>query len=383
MKTIRRYLLPALVTVAMPTIPLRAQPVQVAVYAGPGAGAEYVAALESAMAGQADLVVRRIQPADILAGGLNAVDVLVMPGGGSGGESLALGPAGRDLVRAFLRDGGGYVGVCAGAYLATTDDPANLRILDAKLVDADHWWRGVGTPGIRLTTFGQSVLGVTGSDYAYKYVNGPLLAPAGDAALPDYAAVATFSTEIVQNGAPAGVMIGTTAIATAAYGAGRVFVTSGHPELTPGLEGWIPRAARWAGRRVLRGRPIALRASTVVNVRSGPGPGYAVVGTVPAGHLYAGAFRSGGWWRIDFNGAAGWTNAAYYAPAAGVAAVKVTADVLNVRSGPGTANPLLGTVAMGQVYVLAVPTSSGGWYQIFWGGRTGWVYGGYVLRTTL
>ena len=379
--------------------PLFAQPAAVALYAGPGADPAYVAALETSMAGRTDLVVRRVLPADILAGALGAFDVLAMPGGGSGGQSAALGPAGRDIVRAFIRDGGGYMGFCAGTYLATLDSPDNLRIANVRLVDADHWWRGAGTAGIRLTSDGQKILGVTGTDYAYRYVNGPLLAPAGDANLPACTTLATFTTELAQNGAPTGVMIGTTAIASAAYGAGRVFLTSGHPEFTPGLEGWVPRAARWAGRRVLRGRPIALRASADVNVRTGPGTAYPVVGRVPAANIYAGAFRAGGWWRIDFDGKTGWTNGAYYTAAPGIVAVKVNTEILNVRGGPGAVYTILGTVAYGQYYVVmsATPLNGGstgltsggsteltaGWYQILWAGRTGWVYAGYAVKVLL
>jgi len=45
-------------------------------------------------------------------------DVVLFPGGGGAGEADALGSAGLAAVRAFVAAGGGYVGICAGAFLA-------------------------------------------------------------------------------------------------------------------------------------------------------------------------------------------------------------------------------------------------------------------------
>ncbi|MBR3778027.1 MAG: hypothetical protein IKL02_10610, partial [Kiritimatiellae bacterium] len=50
-------------------------------------------------------------------GALDSVDVLVMPGGSSVGESKSLGEEGREKLKSFVRNGGGYVGTCAGCSL--------------------------------------------------------------------------------------------------------------------------------------------------------------------------------------------------------------------------------------------------------------------------
>ena len=39
-------------------------------------------------------------------------------------------------------------------------------------------------------------------------------------------------------------MVNTPAIARGTYGKGRLFVSSAHPEQTPGLEGWIEKTVR-------------------------------------------------------------------------------------------------------------------------------------------
>ena len=62
------------------------------------------------------------------------------------------------------------------------------------------------------------------------------MAPADDPDIPDYDTIATFKTEIAKNGAPVGVMKGTTAIAHGQFGQGRVICFSPHPEMTKGLE---------------------------------------------------------------------------------------------------------------------------------------------------
>lgn len=127
----------------------------------------------------------------------------------------------------------------------------------------------------------------------------------------------------------------------------------------------------------------ALRATGTVNVRSGPGTGYAVVGQVPTGHTYVGIARSGEWWKIYFNGSLGWTHGAYYTTLSGTTGVKVTTDTLNVRSGPGTGHSILGQVYMGQIYFWTQYEGLNGWYKICWRGGYGFVSGTYVTRVAL
>ena len=62
---------------------------------------------------------------------------------------------------------------------------------------------------------------------------------------PDYESLAIFETEIAKNGAPRGVMAGTSAAVRSHFGKGRVFCFSPHPELTDGLHHLIPLAVQW------------------------------------------------------------------------------------------------------------------------------------------
>ena len=58
-------------------------------------------------------------PDDVIRGQLTTdkFDVLLIPGGFAQNTLDALGKTGGERVRAFVRSGGGYVGICAGAYL--------------------------------------------------------------------------------------------------------------------------------------------------------------------------------------------------------------------------------------------------------------------------
>jgi putative intracellular protease/amidase len=68
---------------------------------------------------------------DIRSGGLAKLDLLIQPGGSGGGQGRHLGEGGRDAIRDFVQDGGGFIGICAGAYLASADYTWSLNILDA------------------------------------------------------------------------------------------------------------------------------------------------------------------------------------------------------------------------------------------------------------
>ena len=75
-------------------------------------------------------------------------------------------------------------------------------------------------------------------------------APGNKDDIPDYETIATYKTEIAKNGAPAGVMAGTTAMAKGKFGRGHVFCFSPHPEMTKGLEPLV----RYAIEDVTKGR---------------------------------------------------------------------------------------------------------------------------------
>jgi glutamine amidotransferase-like uncharacterized protein len=223
-----------------------AKPVRVAIYEDVGASPNKLVPL---LEKQPSIQVTRVTAEQIRSGALDQVDVLIHPGGSGGKQGNNLAEAGRERVRAFVRRGGGYIGICAGAYLATCDYTWSLHILDAKVIDKQHWARGNDPVNVAFSDEGRTLLAAPSATCSILYFQGPLLAPAGNPDLADYEALGTYDGEVAKNGAPTGVMKGTTAIARAPFGEGRVICFSPHPEKTAGLEGMITRAIHWAAKR--------------------------------------------------------------------------------------------------------------------------------------
>lgn len=124
-------------------------------------------------------------------------------------------------------------------------------------------------------------------------------------------------------------------------------------------------------------------ATTTLNVRGGPGTGYAILGTVLSGQLYVQSAVSGAWSKIWFDGREGWCYSSYLTTVTGATAVKVNTAALNVRTGPGTGYTIAGKAYQNQVYVWTTSTTTG-WYRICWGGSgSRYVFGSYVVRVAL
>lgn len=228
--------------------PVDAARINVGVYHGAGTS-DSRAKLITLLSKQANLDVRDLTVDDIRAGKWQSVQVLIHPGGSGGGQGKALGEEGRKSVREFVSNGGGFVGICAGAYLASADYDWSLHILDAKVIDRQHWNRGFGTVELTLSPRGQDFFKTDRDRLSIYYHQGPLLAPANNPEIDDYSDLAKFETEIVKNGASAGVMRGCTAIAAGQFRKGRVLGISPHPELTSGEESLLLRGIQWAANR--------------------------------------------------------------------------------------------------------------------------------------
>jgi glutamine amidotransferase-like uncharacterized protein len=122
-------------------------------------------------------------------------------------------------------------------------------LLDARVVDREHWARGTGDVLISLTPAARHAFAADEDEVTIYYGQGPLLAPAERDDIADYQLLASYETEIAENGAPTGVMKGTTAIARGKFGKGRVFCFSPHPEKTPELDPYVRAAVHWVAER--------------------------------------------------------------------------------------------------------------------------------------
>ena len=128
--------------------------------------------------------------------------------------------------------------------------------------------------------------------------------------------------------------------------------------------------------------------ASTLNVRSGPGTNYSVVGKVYKGNSVEILSSSNGWHKIKMsNGSTGWSSGQYLntsgtsnggttTPSTGKKGT-VTASTLNVRSGAGTNHSVIGKVYKGNS--VEILSSSNGWHKIkMSNGNTGWASAQYI-----
>ena len=225
--------------------PEKSAPVKVAIYRGSGAPDDAAENVKRRVDTIPGATVTILAAEEVGTTDLKAFDVVVFPGGGARSQAKAIGEAGLNNVREYVRNGGGYVGVCAGAYLACSNFDWSLQLLNASTV-SQKWMRGSGYLDMELTPAGRGLLGDVPGTFKVRYNNGPVFKPGDKPELPTYTPLAFFRSEVAENGTPAGVMVNSPAQAIGTYGKGRVFISSPHPENTPGLEHLIPRGILWA-----------------------------------------------------------------------------------------------------------------------------------------
>jgi glutamine amidotransferase-like uncharacterized protein len=170
---------------------------------------------------------------DVANGALARCDVVVFGGGSSRRQGLALGEAGRARVRAFVRRGGGFVGLCAGGFLASTSRDRYLGLLD---FDVDGT-RGSGVVPLAWNMALADQHGIEGTRPT-KFSGGPLIEI--DEMGPGVEVWATFAEDLAREEREALPLKGTAAAVAGSFGDGRVVAFSPHPERAPG-----PQEAFW------------------------------------------------------------------------------------------------------------------------------------------
>lgn len=119
--------------------------------------------------------------------------------------------------------------------------------------------------------------------------------------------------------------------------------------------------------------------TAALNVRTGPGTSYSIVGQAHQGEKYAVVDTSGAWKKIYWAGNTAWFHGGYTIVGNGIR-LRVTANNLNVRSGPGTNYAIVGQAHLNEIYVQK--STQGVWRQIWYGGAARWVHGNYVVEVT-
>ena len=145
---------------APPAFASQPSPFRALIYKGPGSCAEGCSESAAQMAQSMGMETRFVSPREIRPEIFKGVQLWIQPGGNAIEVSKALKPAQLETIRNFVSNGGGYVGFCAGAFLAdsTVDDHGKVRGLGmlpvpSKDLDVDSrrygimlpvLWRGAG-----------------------------------------------------------------------------------------------------------------------------------------------------------------------------------------------------------------------------------------------
>lgn len=229
---------------------------RVGIYDGPGNG-RIPSAIRDIVDSAPDMTLHHLGAAEMRAEVLEQFDVVVFPGGSGSKQSKAIGEDGRDAVREFVDAGGGYIGVCAGAFLASSHFTWSLGLIDSSLFTGAReipevgrkpmWYRGkVASIDMDITPAGQTVFGDVKKQVVVQYHNGPILSPTPPPELEDYRVLAWFRSENGLWEPQSGTMVDTPAIVSGSFGTGRVVSVSPHPEVTQALHPIISGSIRWA-----------------------------------------------------------------------------------------------------------------------------------------
>ena len=221
--------------------------IKVGVFDGHGGAQTCVWETVEAIKIDKEMDVRLITTFDIANGCLDSLDAIIIPGGGGSRQFLNLGHENHERIRKFIANGGGAVGICAGAYLfSNTPSYASIAINGAQAIDIEHDNRGHGLVKFTLSHEGRSIFPeLAASDTNFVvYYEGPVFIKASDTIT--YNTFATMESDVHEEGnAPANMTNAKPFFTGNNYGKGRVFSTIAHPEATPGMRWLIPRMVRW------------------------------------------------------------------------------------------------------------------------------------------
>ncbi|HOQ20574.1 MAG TPA: BPL-N domain-containing protein [Methanothermobacter sp.] len=162
---------------------------------------------------------------------LASYDVLVMPGGTSGLSYLRNPNISASAIKSFVSNGGGYLGICAGAYAASIGvdgyyDGWGLADVRCKAVYYE------GDLSISITSAGEKILGLSGTQ-TICHCNGATMYTVGTAT-----SLATYADN--KTGYK-----GYIAAVADTYGSGRVILCGPHPELSPRIPQMVVQMIAW------------------------------------------------------------------------------------------------------------------------------------------
>lgn len=202
-----------------------AVPITVGLYKSYGVSELSFNAAKTLLESEKNINLKILSSSDVRKGTLKNVNVFIAMGGSGSQQGKDLQELGIDKVKEFVKNGGGFIGVCGGSYMAITGpSEGKLNMLSAKNYGNDGWQRGIGNCEIK-TNDGQTI--------NLHYENGPIFEFAEYEGSGSYQTLATFNCDyyIPSKGTYEGDMPGQPGIIIGNYGKGKVLLFSPNPIL--------------------------------------------------------------------------------------------------------------------------------------------------------
>lgn len=129
--------------------------------------------------------------------------------------------------------------------------------------------------------------------------------------------------------------------------------------------------------------PVIAEASEIkittanLNMRTGPGTGYAVITVIPKGSQVTVNGYSGDWAKVTYSGRNGYAHSSYLKTESST--VRYTTANLNMRTGPGTSYAVILIIPKGAE--VTVTDTSSTWFKVSYGGKSGYTSSSYLTAT--
>ena len=160
-------------------------------------------------------------------GGLKDYDLVVFPGGYAPTQYESLHEEGAAAVREFVKNGGSYLGICAG-FASALNAPNRIRLLPfGRKPKAGGKY---GMLAVEISEKGGKVLDVAPGRYVVSYRGGPIPCPGEKPGDGWGEGLAVYKNEVSYFGKPNPNFFGEYAILHGQFGKGKVIAISFHPE---------------------------------------------------------------------------------------------------------------------------------------------------------
>ena len=164
---------------------------------------------------------------------LDDFDLIVMPGGSSASQMRSMKPEGVEILRDFVRNGGSYLGICAGCHI-TLNRPERAAIMPYRYDREAVGWRA--DVFIDIADKGTKILDIPAGRYYVRYSRGPILKE-DKWEHGSCETLATYQSSVGPVNRVGRSFYGTPAMIYGNFGKGKAIATSFHPEYN--MNTWI------------------------------------------------------------------------------------------------------------------------------------------------